>query len=44
MSFFSSMFGLTEQQTTALLGAHTVGQATGAAGLGFLGKWKEGEN
>merc|ERR1711860_490402 len=39
MAFFADEFGLDADQSSALLGAHTVGRASGA--LGFDGFWKE---
>ncbi len=41
MDFFRSAFGLSPRLGTALLGAHTLGGASGASG--FLGFWKESE-
>ncbi len=39
MDFFRDEFGLPPRPATALLGAHTLGGASGASG--FLGFWKE---
>ncbi|TRY61750.1 hypothetical protein TCAL_10067 [Tigriopus californicus] len=41
MEFFANEFGLRPRYATALLGAHTLGGAAGAAGSGFVGFWKE---
>ena len=40
MDFFRTEFGLDPRGATALLGAHTLGGASG--GSGFSGLWKEG--
>lgn len=42
MDFFWNEFGLNRRLATALLGAHTLGGASGASG--WLGFWKESES
>ena len=41
MNFFRTEFGFTETESVAILGAHTLGGASGAVGSGFEGFWKE---
>jgi len=41
LAFFQSQFGLTPQLATALMGAHTMGGASGSHGSGFLGSFKQ---
>jgi len=41
MNFFRNEFGFTETESVAILGAHTLGGASGAGGSGFEGFWKE---
>ena len=38
--FTSTAFGMNDRETVAIMGAHTLGGASGASG--FLGFWKEG--
>jgi len=41
MNFFKEEFGFSESETVAIMGAHTLGGASGAGGSGFEGFWKE---
>ena len=42
MEYFSDMFGMDEDEVTALMGAHTLGGAK-ASNSGYAGVWMEGE-
>jgi hypothetical protein len=42
MSYFSSTFNLTEEETVALMGAHNLGLAT-LENSGFSGQWVNGQ-
>jgi len=41
MDFFRQEFGFNERESVAIMGAHTLGGASGAKGSGFDGFWKE---
>jgi len=41
MEFFRKEFGFNEKESVAIMGAHTLGGASGARGSGFEGFWKE---
>ena len=41
MDFFREEFGFDERESVAIMGAHTLGGASGAKGSGFDGFWKE---
>ena len=42
MDYLNEEFGLNQREVVALMGAHTLGGASGAKGSGFQGFWKEG--
>jgi len=41
MDFFRKEFGFNEKESVAIMGAHTLGGASGTTGSGFEGFWKE---
>ena len=43
MDYLNEEFGLNQREVVALMGAHTLGGASGAMGSGFQGFWKEAQ-